>query len=106
MEHMENIKKHLVGEITSKISAHERDAQESDHDLGILGAKLKVERKVMGMQDLPEHLKEDFSYSVQALEDMVAQEHQRNAELKKDLVMLRYRKAALENKFLDDELNE
>ena len=73
-------------------------------DARILGAKLKVENKTLGMQDLKEHLKEDFKYSAQALEGMLAQEQQRNAELKKDLEMLKYRKAVIESQFSDNDL--
>ncbi len=57
------------------------------------------------MQDLKEHLKEDFKYSAQALEDMLVQEQQRNAELKKDLEMIKYRKAVVESQFSDSELD-
>lgn len=102
---MVNIKRHLVDGATSEIVAKEREIHESDHELEMLGAKLKVENKTLGMQDLKEHLKEDFKYSAQALEGMLAQEQQRNAELKKDLEMLRYRKAVAESQFSDHELD-
>lgn len=82
---MTNLKQHLIEETTNNISAKEREIQGSDHELEILGAKLRVENKVLNMQDLNEHLKEDFKYSAQALEGMLAQEQQRNTELKKDL---------------------
>src|SRR3989338_1089446 len=74
-------------------------------DARILGARLKVEHKTLGMQDLKEHLKEDFKYSAQALEGMLAQEQQRNAELKKELEMTKYRKAVIESQFSDNELD-
>lgn len=102
---MKNIKQQLVEEIANSITDKEREIQESDHELEMLGAKLKVENKTLGMQDLKEHLKEDFKYSAQALEGMVAQEQQRNAELKKDLEMLKYRKAVVESQFSDNELD-
>lgn len=102
---MKNTKKHLVEEITNEIVDKEREIQESDHELEILGAKLKVENKTLNMQDLKEHLKEDFKYSAQALEGMVVQEQQRNSELKKDLEMLKYRKAVVESQFSDNELD-
>lgn len=57
------------------------------------------------MQDLKEHLKEDFKYSAQALEVIVTQEQQRNVEFKKDLEMLKYRKAVIESQFSDNELD-
>lgn len=102
---MKNTKQHLVKEITNEIVAKEREIQESDHELEMLDAKLKVENKTLNMQDLTEYLKEDFKYSAQALEGMVTQEQQRNAELKKDLEMLKYRKAVVESQFSDNELD-
>lgn len=102
---MKNIKQNLIEEMTGEISAKEREIQESDHELEVLGAKLKVENKTLGMQDLKEHLKEDFKYSAQALESILAQEQQRNAELKKDLEMLKYRKSVVDSQFSDNELN-
>lgn len=102
---MKNTKQNLIEETTNNITNKEQEIQESNHELEMLGAKLKVENKTLGMQDLKEHLKEDFKYSAQALESMVAQEQQRNAELKKDLEMLKYRKAVVESQFSDNELD-
>lgn len=102
---MKNIKRHLIEENTSGIAIKEREIQESDQELAVLGAKVKVENKTLGMQDIKEHLKEDFKYSAQALEDMLAQEQQRNAELKKDLEMAKYRKAVIDSQFSDNELD-
>ena len=102
---MKNLRQHLIEEITNNITAKEREIQESDQELEVLGAKLKVENKTLGMQDLKEHLKEDFKYSAQALEGMLAQEQNRNSELKKDLEMLKYRKAVLESQFSDNDLD-
>ena len=102
---MKNTKQHLVEEIANEITAKEREIQKSNHELEMLGAKLKVENKTLGMQDLKEHLKEDFKYSAQALEGMVVQEQQRNSELKKDLEILGYRKAVTESQFSDNELD-
>ncbi len=102
---MTNIKQHLIEETTNNISAKEREIQESDQELAVLGAKVKVENKTLGMQDIKKHLKEYFKYSVQALEGMLAQEQQRNAELKKELEMLKYRKAVIESQFSENELD-
>jgi len=102
---MTNLKQHLIDEATNNITAKEREVHESDHELTVLGAKLKVENKTLGMQDLIEHLKEDFKYSAQALEGMLTQEQQRNTELKKELEMLKYRKAVLESQFSDNDLD-
>lgn len=103
---MTNLKQYLIEEATNNISAKEREIQESDQELAVLGAKVKVENKTLGMQDIKEHLKEDFKYSAQALEGMLAQEQQRNTELKKDLEMLKYRKAVTESQFSDNELDD
>lgn len=102
---MENLKQHLIEEITNNITAKEQEIQELDHELGMLNAKVKVENKTLGMQDLKEHLREDFKYSAQVLEGMLAQEQNRNSELKKDLEMLEYRKAVLESQFSDNDLD-
>ena len=102
---MKNIKQNLIEEIAGEITAKEREIQESDHELAMLGVKVKVENKALGMQDIKEHLKEDFKYSAQALEGMLAQEQQRNFELKKELEMLKYRKAVVESQFSDNELD-
>lgn len=102
---MTNLKQHLIEEATNNITAKEREINESDQELTVLGAKLKVENKTLGMQDLKEHLKEDFKYSAQALEGMVTQEQQRNTELKKELEMMKYRKAVLESQFSDSDLD-
>jgi hypothetical protein len=102
---MTNIKQRLIEENTNEIMTKEREIQESNQEVAVLGAKLKVENKILGMQDIKEHLKEDFKYSTQALENMFAQEQQRNAELKKELEMLMYRKAVIDSQFSDDELD-
>ncbi len=102
---MTNIKQHVIKEVANEVVAKEREIQESDQELEILGAKLKVENKTLGMQDLKEHLREDFKYSAQALEGMLAQEQHRNLELKKELDMLKYRKAVIDSQFSDDELD-
>ena len=102
---MTNIKQHLIEETTNDITTKEREIHESDQELTVLGAKLKVENKTLGMQDLKEQLKEYFKYSAQALEGMLAQEQQRNTELKKELEMMKYRKAVLESQFSDNDLD-
>ena len=57
------------------------------------------------MQDIPENLKEDFKYSVLALEDMITMEQKRSSELEKDMEVLRYRKAVIGSQFSDSELD-
>lgn len=101
---MQNLKQKLIKDAADEIAAKEQEIQESDQELEILGAKIKVENKTLVMQDLQEHLKEDFTYSAKALESMLTQEQQRNAELKKDLEMLKYRKAVIDSQFSDNDL--
>lgn len=102
---MKNTKQHLIEEITNDIGAKDREIQESEKEIEILSAKLKVENMIISMQDIKEYLKEDFKYSAQALESILAQEQQRNTELKKDLEMLKYRKEVIESQFSDSELD-
>lgn len=103
---MKNLKQHLIDQTVADIATKEHEIKESDEELSILNARLKVEKKTIGMQDLKDHLREDFTYSIQALEGMVAQEIHRNAELKKELEMLKYRKAVTESQFTDSELDQ
>jgi hypothetical protein len=106
MHVMKNLKQHLIDQAASEISTKENKIKESDEELAVLGARLKVENKTVGMKDLKDHLKEDFTYSIQALNGMVTQEQHRNAELKKDLEMLKYRKAIIESQFTNSELDQ
>lgn len=103
---MKNLKQHLIDQAMADIAAKEHEIKESDEELSLLNARLKVEKKTIGMQDLKDHLREDFTYSIQALEGMVTQEIHRNAELKKELEMLKYRKAVTESQFTDSELDQ
>ena len=103
---MKNLKQHLIDQATEEITAKENDIKMSDEELTVLGARLKVEKKTLGMQDLKEHLKESFTYSLQGLETVIAQEQQHNAELKKDLEMLKYRRAVIDSQFTDGELDQ
>lgn len=103
---MKNIKQHLIDQAIAEITAKENDIKMSDEELAVLGARLKVEKKTLGMQDLKEHLKEGFTYSLQGLETVIAQEQQQNAELKKDLEMLKYRKAVIDSQFTGGELDQ
>lgn len=102
---MTNIKQHLIDEAVNEITVKEREIQESDKEIEILNAKLTVEKKAEGMKDIKEDLKEDFKYSIQALESMIVMEQNRNSELKKEMEMQKYRKAVIESQFSDNELN-
>lgn len=102
---MKNIKQHLADENKNNIADKEKEIGESDEELTILRARLKVEKKSLDMKDIRESLKEDFIYSAQALESMLAMEGNRNSELKRGLEILKYRKAVIESQFSDEELN-
>lgn len=103
---MKNLKQHLIDQVVEEIVAKENEIKESDEELAVLGARLKVEKRTLGMQDLKEHLKESFTYSLQGLETVIAHEQQQNAELKKDLEMLKYRKDVIDSQFSDGELDQ
>jgi hypothetical protein len=103
---MKNLKQHLIDLATSDIAAKEHEIKTSDEELSVLNARLKVEKKTIDMKDLKDHLREDFTYSIQALESMAAEEQHRNAELKKDLEMMKYRKAVTESQFTESELDQ
>jgi multidrug resistance efflux pump len=103
---MKNLKQHLIDQAVAEIAAKENEIKESDEELAVLGARLKVEKKTLGMQDLKEHLKESFTYSLQGLETVITQDQQQNTELKKDLEMLKYRKAVIESQFTESELDQ
>ncbi len=102
---MVNLKQHLVEEAINEITNKEQEIKSSDNELEILGARIKVENKILDMQDVQENLKEDFMYSVQALEHMILMETNRNHELKKGLEMLRYRRQVIESQFSESELD-
>ncbi len=95
---MENIKQYLKDETREKIEKTEKEIEESNKELAILEAKLKVEKRLEKLKDgLDENLKEDVKYSVYALEDMLRMEKNRNEELKKDFQTLRVRKKVIDN---------
>jgi len=100
---MKNIKQHLIDEIKIRIEQTQKELEESDEEPKILEAKLKVENKFSKMTDLKEDLKEDVKYSVQALEGMLIMEKNKNAELKKEFEILRYRSQVI-RKFEEGEL--
>lgn len=102
---MTNLKQHLIDEAMNEIAVKESEIQESDGELKVLNARLTVEKKTAGMKDIKKDLKEDFKYSIQALEGMITMERNRNSELKKEMEMLKYRKAVIESQFSDNELD-
>jgi len=99
---MENKKQYLIDETKKQIEEATKETKKSDIEIEVLEAKLKVENKMSGMEDIPEELKEDVRYSIQALENMLAMEKNRNEGLKKELKMLQYRKQVI-NKFEEED---
>ena len=99
---MPNQKQYLIDETKKQIEEATKETKKSDIEIEVLEAKLKVENKMSGMEDIPEELKEDVRYSIQALENMLAMEKNRNEGLKKELKMLQYRKQVI-NKFEEED---
>ena len=102
---MNNLKQYLIDEIKKDVTAKDLEISESDKDIEILSGKLKVERKASTMKDMPDELREDFKYSLLALEGMFSTEQKRNLELKTDLKVLRFREAVIESQFPSGDLD-
>ncbi len=102
---MIHTKQHLTVEVVRNLVANEQEIKASDEELQILNAKLKVEKKTRDMEDMPENLTHEFSYSIQALENMIVVEQNRNLELKTDQEVMQYRKKVIESQFTDSELD-
>src|SRR3989338_3810189 len=100
---MKNLKQTLIDETKNQMEEIEKKIEESDKETELLEAKLKVEKKMLEMRDLPEGIAEDVKYSVQALEGMLQMEKNSNAEFKKEFEILRYRSQVI-RKFDDMEL--
>jgi hypothetical protein len=99
---MENIKQHLLGDTISEFKAKEAEIKKSDEEIKILEAKIKVEKRFFELKDITEEMREDVKYSLQALEGMAMMEKERNANLRKELEMLRVRKQVI-NKFEEED---
>lgn len=86
---MENIKQYLKEKIQNQIKNIEAEIKKSDEELEIFEMDLKVEKKILEMQDVDMFLdaecKEDVKYSIEAIENMFTMEGSKNEELKKDL---------------------
>lgn len=100
---MGNLKQRLLEDTTREIKVKEGEVRKSDEELKVLESRLEVENKMSAMKDIPEEIVEDVKYSVEALKSMLMMEKDRNAELKKELKVLNYRKQVI-NKFEDEEL--
>jgi RNase H-fold protein (predicted Holliday junction resolvase) len=97
------MKQRLTDESKNEVAAEEREIKISDEELETLEAKIKVENKFLKMKDIKDDLKDQVKYSVQALEGMLMMEQQKNAELRQDLQISKYRLAVID-KFGDGEL--
>jgi RNase H-fold protein (predicted Holliday junction resolvase) len=97
------MKQRLTDESKNEVAAEEREIKISDEELETLEAKIKVENKFLKMKDIKDDLKDQVEYSVQALEGMLMMEQQKNAELRQDLQISKYRLAVID-KFGDGEL--
>ena len=101
---MENFKKYLTEEIDEDIKKKGEELKESDEELEILEARIRVEEKLSKMEDInEEEIKKDIKYSVEAIKSMILIEKNRNEELKRELKMLKYRRIVID-KFEEGEL--
>jgi len=100
---MENKKQYLAEENKKEIERTNEEIKKSDEELEVLEARLKIEKKFSEMEDIDGNIKEDIKYSVQALEDMILMEKDKNSELKKDLQILIARKQVI-SKFEEEDL--
>jgi len=97
---MKNLKQYLIEEVNKKIKETKEEIRQSDENLEILEAKLKVEKRFLEMQDIEEKMRENINFSVQFIESDIITEKERNVELKDDLKMLLARERVI-NKFED-----
>lgn len=100
-----NTKQKLSEEISREIENKEKELEESDKEIIDLKIRMKIDNKALEMKDMKEELREDFKYSVQALENILVMEENKNSESKQGLEILKYRKAVLESQFTDNELD-
>lgn len=100
---MENIKQYLKDEITEEMKEIEKKIKESNKDLEVWEAKIKVEKKMERLKNLKEELEDDVKYGVIALKEILLMEKNRNEKLKKEFELLRIRKIVVD-KFEDQDL--
>ena len=93
----------MIDEIKKQIEAIIEEIKESDEEIKIWEARVKVEQKMITMRDLPAEIAEDTKYSIIGLESMLFSEQNKNAELKKSLKTLEYREKLID-KFKDGDL--
>ncbi len=102
---MLNRKQTLIEDTAKEIVEKEEEITNSDAEIAILRAKIKVEIQTLNMDDLEGYLREEFEYSLNALRSTQAMEEEINSRLKMELDMLAYRKKVIESQFSDNDLN-
>ncbi len=102
---MLNTKQKLINEMLKEVTEKEKEIENSNEEVRILKVRIKIENKALEMKDLKEDLREDFVYGAEALKSMLTMEENRNFELKRELEVLKYRKAVIESQFTDSELD-
>lgn len=102
---MLNLKQTLIENASKEIAEKEEEIKDSDAEIAVLRAKIKVENKALNMDDLEGYLREEFRYSIEALRNILVMEEEMNNKLKMELEMLAYRKKVIESQFSDNDLN-
>jgi len=100
---MENIKEYLKKEIAGEIEEIEKEIKESDRDIRIWEARVKVEKKLATFTDLDEDMESNVKYGTIALEDFLLMEKNRNKELKNERKLIIRRKKSIDQ-FEEEEL--
>lgn len=100
---MENLKEHLSEKIDKNIENKKERLEELKEKLEVLKADTKVEEKLLEMENIPEDLKEDRKYLVQAMKHDRSRKKDDIEELETELEALKYKKKVL-SKLDEDEL--
>ena len=82
---MNNHRQRLIEENKRDIENKRQKIKKAEEELEMSKARIKVERKFMEMESIRDELKEEVKYILQASEDMLVQEEDRLAELKRSL---------------------
>lgn len=75
---MSNLKQILIENVSNEIVDKEQEVRDSDGELAVLRAKIKVEVQTLKMDDLEEYLKPEFEYSLSSLKSELAMEEEIN----------------------------
>jgi hypothetical protein len=82
---MPTVKQRLIELTQNYIAAKEREVKESDEELEMLEANLKVEKRIFSSKDTKAELKNEAKYGVETFEGLLLMERDKNAELKKEI---------------------